>query len=163
MRHAHAGSKEEWDGDDRLRPLSERGRAEALGVAAALAPYRSRRIVTSPYLRCLQTVQPLAQRLNLKIEESELLAPDAGRRAAAYLRSLADDDAPVVVCTHGETIEALQGRLRRSARGGFEPGSPHEKGSTWVLRVKNGRFTRAEYLPPARTGEVPATVGAPRR
>ena len=151
VRHAHAGSKEEWDGDDRLRPLSDRGRSEAMGVADALTPYAPRRIVSSPYLRCLQSVQPLAQRLAVRVEESELLVPDAGRRAAAFVRALArQDDGPVVVCTHGETIEVLQKRIVQSSKLPFEPGGPHEKGSTWVLRAKKGRFVRAEYLPPAR-------------
>lgn len=164
VRHAHAGSKEEWDGDDRLRPLSDRGQAEALGVADAVAAFEPRSIVSSPFLRCLQTVQPLAQRLELKVEESQLLVPDAGREAAAFLRSLArEGDGPVVVCTHGETIETLQKRFGRSTKLPFEPGSPHEKGSTWVLRSKNGRFSGAVYLPPRRPGEVPMTAGAPGR
>lgn len=151
VRHAHAGSKEEWHGDDRLRPLSDRGQAEALAVALTLAPYAPTRVVSSPFLRCLQTVQSLVQRLGLRVEESELLTPDAGRHAATLLRSLVrEGDGPVVVCTHGETIEVLQKRLGRSKKLAFLPGSPHEKGSTWVLRAKNGRFTGAEYLPPGR-------------
>jgi 8-oxo-(d)GTP phosphatase len=164
VRHAHAGSKEEWHGDDRLRPLSERGQLEALAVADALAPYAPRRLVSSPFLRCIQTVQTLARRLDLKVEESELLVPEAGRHAAAFVRSLArDGDGPVVVCTHGETIEVLQKRFGRSTKLPFEPGSPHEKGSTWVLRVKNGRFTGAEYLPPGRSGAASLSGGgAPR-
>lgn len=161
VRHAHAGSKEEWDGDDRLRPLSQRGQAEALAVAIALATYEPRRIVASPYLRCIQTVQGLAHRLQLRVEESDLLAPDAGRRAGPYVRSLAKEGGgPVVVCTHGETIETLQRRFGRSTKLPFEPGSPHEKGSTWILRAKNGRFTGAEYLPPGHPGAVPLAGAA---
>lgn len=160
VRHGHAGSKEEWAGDDRLRPLSARGRAEAAAVADAVAAYGPRRVVSSPALRCLQTVEPLARRLGLAVEESSLLAPDAGSRAAAFVRALArQGGGPVVVCTHGETIEALQRRLVRAASLPFEPGSPHEKGSTWVLRVDHGRFTGAEYLPPGHPGTVP--VGGP--
>ena len=162
VRHAHAGSKEEWDGDDRLRPLSERGRSEAMGIADVLAGFSPRRVLSSPYLRCLQTVQPLALRLDLEIEESDLLAPDAGRRAATFLHSLArQGGGPVVVCTHGETIEGLQKRVVQSTRLPFEPGSPHEKGSTWVLRATGGRVVGAEYLPPARPGAVSLTGGAP--
>ncbi len=157
MRHAHAGSKEGWDGDDRRRPLSERGRAEALAVADALAAYAPARIVSSPYARCVDTVQPLALRLGLGVEELAALAPEGGRLAAAFLRSLAKSGrGPAVVCTHGETIEALQKRVGRPGLP-FEPGSPHEKGSIWVLRARNGRFTGADYLPPG----APSTPGPP--
>lgn len=161
VRHAHAGSKEEWEGDDRLRPLSPRGQHEALAVSAALAGFAPRRIVSSPFLRCLQTLQPLARRLGVTVEESELLVPDAGRRAVAFVATMARDaNGPLVLCTHGETIETLQKRFGRSKKLGFAPGSPHEKGSIWVLRAKSGRFVGAEYLPPERPADVPAPAGA---
>lgn len=159
VRHGHAGSKQEWDGDDRARPLSARGASEAAAVADVVAAYLPRRVVSSPYLRCLQTVEPLARRLGLVVKESALLVPDAGRRAAAFVRGLARlGGGPVVVCTHGETIEALQRLVVAPTALPFGPGSPHEKGSTWVLQVQDGRVTGAEYLPPAaeQRGAVPA-------
>jgi 8-oxo-(d)GTP phosphatase len=146
VRHGQAGSKDRWRGDDRLRPLSERGLAEAAALADGVPA--AHRVISSPFLRCVQTVQPLAGRLGLAIEESAQLAPDAGDRAVELLRALASERAgPLVVCTHGETIETLQ---RRISRGRFRSGGMHEKGSIWVLRAHGGRFTTAEYLPPGR-------------
>lgn len=146
MRHGHAGSKDRWTGDDRLRPLSERGLVEAAALADGVPA--ARRVISSPYLRCLQTVQPLASRLGVTIEESGQLVPDAGDGAVEFLRTLAAGGAgTLVVCTHGETIEALQTRI---SRGRFRSGSAHEKGSIWVLGARGGRFTKAEYVPPGR-------------
>jgi hypothetical protein len=62
----------------------------------------------------------------------------------------------VVVCTHGETIEALQRRLARPGRLAFRPEGAHEKGSTWLLHASAGRITSATYLPPAAAAQVEA-------
>lgn len=158
VRHAHAGTKEQWRGDDRLRPLSDRGRAEAGALVDLLVAYQPAQVMSSPALRCVQTVEPLAQRLGLRIESCEALGPQSDRDAARFLRSLAVAPHTVVVCTHGETIEALQRRLARPGKLGFGPGGAHEKGSAWLLRASRGRFTAATYLPPAtarqRQGEA---------
>lgn len=148
VRHAHAGAKDHWHGDDRLRPLSDRGRGEASALVGLLAGYRAAQVVSSPLVRCVQTVEPLAAHLGVPIEQSEALGPQADREAARLLRSLTSAAHSVVVCTHGETIEALQRRLARPGRLGFGPGGAHEKGSVWLLHASRGRFTSASYLPP---------------
>jgi broad specificity phosphatase PhoE len=63
VRHAHA----EWSSDEH-RPLSERGHRDACVVADILEPFSIRAIVSSPYRRAVQTVEPLAIRKNLEIE-----------------------------------------------------------------------------------------------
>lgn len=158
VRHAHAGTKDRWCGDDRLRPLSERGRGEARALVDLLGPYRAAQVVSSPLVRCLQTVEPLAASLGLPIEQSEALGPQADRDAAQLLRSLASAPHAVVVCTHGETIEALQRRLARPGKSAFGPGGAHEKGSVWLLRARGGRFTSATYLPPSESRRAATTV-----
>ncbi len=150
VRHAHAGAKDRWRGDDQLRPLSLRGRREALALVDLLAPYGPLQVVSSPLMRCVHTVEPLATFLGLPIEETEALGPQADREAARLLRSLASAPHAVVVCTHGETIEALQRRLARPGKLAFGPGGAHEKGSVWLLHGSGGRFTSATYLPPGR-------------
>ncbi|MDA8312162.1 MAG: phosphoglycerate mutase family protein [Actinomycetota bacterium] len=148
VRHAHAGSKDRWLGDDRLRPLNGRGRREALALVGLLVPYRPRRVVSSPLVRCLQTIEPLATELGITVETSETLGPQAGRGAARLLRALASGRHNVVVCTHGETIEALQRELVQPGTLAFGPGGPHEKGSVWLLHASAAQFTSAVYLPP---------------
>lgn len=150
VRHAHAGSRDGWQGDDRLRPLSDRGRAEALALVPMLLAHEPHRIVSSPLVRCLETVEPVASCLSLPVEESDRLGPGADREAAELVRELAhgSEAGAVVICTHGETIEALQRRLTRSGKLKFGPGGAHEKGSVWVLQARGGRFTSARYVPP---------------
>ena len=106
VRHASAGDRASWEGDDRLRPLDERGARQAQGLVDALAEYELGRILSSPYLRCVQTVEPLAAARGLPVEPRDELAE--GRQyddAGALLRSLGSE--PVAVCTHGGVPELI--------------------------------------------------------
>jgi 8-oxo-dGTP diphosphatase len=105
IRHAWAGERSEWDGDDRRRSLDERGRRQAEELVELLAPYELDRIVSSPYDRCVQTVEPLAAALGLEIELNESLAEERQEAGGAQLvRSLAGDTA---VSCHGGLSEVL--------------------------------------------------------
>lgn len=115
IRHASAGRRDEWSGDDRLRPLDERGHRRAQALVELLAPYRIERIVSSPYVRCVQTVEPLAAACDLEVEPREELAEERQHiDAAGLLRSLAEED--VAVCTHGG-IERLIGGIEEYRKG----------------------------------------------
>src|SRR5918996_1510427 len=114
VRHASAGDRSAWEGDDRLRPLDERGRRQAAGLVEALDGHRIERIVSSPYLRCVDTVEPLAAARGLPVEHSDELGEERqGSDAAPALRALAGE--PVVVCTHGGVPElvGLDARYRK--------------------------------------------------
>ena len=77
VRCADAGDKHRWQGPDSLRPLSPAGQAEAAGLVIGLDDYPIWRILTSPTLRCHQTVQPLARDRRLRIEPESALGVDA--------------------------------------------------------------------------------------
>lgn len=105
VRHASAGDRAEWQGDDRLRPLDEKGTQQAEALVAALDRFPIDRILSSPAVRCVQTVEPLARARNLKVEEVEQLSEDWQWSAGATLvRELASED--VVVCGHGGLEQA---------------------------------------------------------
>jgi 8-oxo-dGTP diphosphatase len=106
VRHASAGDRDEWDGPDGARPLDERGRAQAAALVAALRRYAVDRIVSSPALRCLETVAPLAVARGLAPEPRNELGEDRqGSDGATLVRELAGGD--VVVCGHGGLERAL--------------------------------------------------------
>jgi phosphohistidine phosphatase SixA len=102
LRHARAGKRDEWEGDDRLRPLDKRGRAQAAALVDELRALGVRRAVSSPYVRCVQTVEPLG----LPVELDERLAEGASRADALALLSSLDD---AVACTHGDIVELVLG------------------------------------------------------
>jgi 8-oxo-dGTP diphosphatase len=100
VRHASAGDRAAWEGDDRDRPLDERGRRDASELVARLESLRIEAILTSPYRRCLETVGPLARARLLEVDvRKELGEEQQGDEGIALVRSLAGRD--VVVCGHG--------------------------------------------------------------
>jgi len=105
VRHAHAGDKRAWQGPDSLRPLSAAGGQEAHGLLTQLRDYPISRILSSPAVRCQQTVQPLAERRDLRVETADALGVDADSTGLVAL--LLDPAASeTVLCSHGELIGA---------------------------------------------------------
>jgi len=112
IRHARAGDSSEWEGDDRLRPLDKRGRRQAEALVESLSPFAIARILSSPYDRCVQTVEPLAAARGLPIDSREELGEDRqARDGAALARSLAGED--VAICVHGGLSDAAFGERQK--------------------------------------------------
>jgi len=112
VRHGHAGTKRNWNGDDRLRPLDPPGVAESEALAVRLIPFGPTRIISSPYQRCVESVTPLSAVCARPIERSEALGPEGGEGAKNLVLDLAANGAGTfVVCTHGEVIHYLQTHL----------------------------------------------------
>ncbi|HXW34047.1 MAG TPA: phosphoglycerate mutase family protein [Acidimicrobiales bacterium] len=150
VRHGNAGSKVRWKGADRERPLSTKGKRQSQWLADTVVPMAPSRIVTSPYVRCLQTIEPLAAKLDLKPKTSPDLVPDAGDRALALVERLGRSRVAgdIVVCTHGEVLgEVLQALSLRSGLK-LQPRPPGQKGCLWVIELKSGRLQDARYFPP---------------
>jgi 8-oxo-dGTP diphosphatase len=149
VRHAHAGSKGKWAGPDQARPLSDQGRAEALGLIQQLGDLSLGRVLSSPVERCLQTVQPLAGRLGRLVEPSEALGVDGtGPGVLELLTDPALEGA--VLCTHGEVIGKVFDKLQQA---GIELSDPLRwpKGSTWILQLDGGQGWKGTYLEPLAT------------
>ena len=108
VRHASAGDREDWHGDDRMRPLDERGRRQAEKLVETLAGFEITRVISSPSIRCMQTVEPLAAALGLSVELAGELGEDRQSVDGVKLvRSLAGDN--VAACVHGGLSEAVFG------------------------------------------------------
>ena len=151
VRHGHAGTKRQWHGDDGFRLLDAQGLAQAAALVAVLAPFMPARILSSPFLRCVQTVTPLGDAHGIAIERSPSLVPEAGMAATLLAREVSiDGPGAVVLCTHGEVIHYMQAQLGQHGPPGFGPASLREKGSVWVLDRADGRFTGAAYVSPPR-------------
>jgi len=138
VRHGSAGSRKRWKGDDRDRPLDKRGRGQARALVAQLAGYPVGRILTSSYVRCVATVEPLAETLGMAIDTCDDLAEGASvHRTLELLRATASETP--VVCTHGDVILGLIGERRKM-----------QKGSVWILEPHGNDFAPAVYLSPPR-------------
>lgn len=119
LRHASAGDRDDWDGDDLHRPLDARGRRQAAELVELLGPFGVTRVLSSPYVRCVATVEPLAAALGLPVEQDDRLAEGAGDAP----RELLHEDG-VVCCTHGDIVyEALGHALKKGEAVVFRDGA----------------------------------------
>jgi 8-oxo-dGTP diphosphatase len=145
LRHAKAGDASKWTEDDRLRPLSKSGRRQAEALVRSFKGLRLDRIVSSPAVRCEQTVRPLALDRGLRIEPAEELAE--GAPLDGLLQLIAElHEQTVAACAHGDLIPAAIEHLR--GLGVPADDGPSKKGSTWILEREGGAVVRARYLPP---------------
>jgi 8-oxo-dGTP diphosphatase len=112
VRHASAGDRYEWGGDDRLRPLDERGRRQADELVELLVEYEVTRLLSSPSLRCIQTVEPFAQARGLDIEIRDDLSEERQDvDGPGLVSSLRDVDA--ALSCHGGLSEAICGESQK--------------------------------------------------
>lgn len=149
IRHAHAGDRSAWTDDDRLRPITKKGRRQSDRIASMLADGFVDAIYTSPFVRCVQTVEPLAEITGLPIIEDVALA-DGMDSSSAFDLIERSAGLNVALCSHGDLIPELLDRL---ARRGTELRSKDgvfacQKGSVWELSIENGVPVSATYWEP---------------
>lgn len=145
VRHAKAGERRTWEGDDEARPLSTAGWKQAERLAERLVTKKPTALVSSPYVRCVQTLEPLATLLETTIEIDPRLAEDEPYEPVLEL--IADCADGTVLCSHGDVIPAVvQALARRRMKVLTEP--EWRKGSVWVLRRKGKHVIQGKAWPP---------------
>jgi 8-oxo-dGTP diphosphatase len=145
VRHAKAGERRIWEGDDKARPLSKLGWKQSEAIARRLAAKGASSLYSSPYIRCVQTLEPLAARLGLEIQPDERLFE--GAPFEPVLELLGEVSTGAVLCSHGDIIpETIQALARRGMEVQTQP--DWRKGSIWVLRRKGERITKGKVWPP---------------
>jgi 8-oxo-dGTP diphosphatase len=151
MRHAHAGERKAWTGNDALRPIDELGRTQAARIAEVLALLRPRRLFAATPLRCKQTLEPLAEELGgVPIVQDGAFAepadaedaPAKAKLAAQRLLDLRDDTVPVI-CSQGKIMPTLVATLRDE-----DDPAPYKtpKGTGWLLTWAGDRLLDASRL-----------------
>lgn len=146
VRHAKAGSRSDWRGADIERPLSKNGWRQAEAIADRLAKRPIAALVTSPYVRCRQTLEPLAARVDLAIVTDHRLSE--GGAFEGVLDLLAELVDGAVLCSHGDVVPDTMMALER--RGCIIAGPPDwRKATVWMLdRERDGAISRAKVWSP---------------
>jgi 8-oxo-(d)GTP phosphatase len=149
VRHGTAGSKKRYKGDDRLRPLDKRGRAQAESLVGQLLAFGANQLYAADRLRCHQTLEPLAEELGVPIQDEPLLTEEAyaeDRKAGRHrILEIAAAGGTPVICTQGKVIPDLiswwcePDNVRPDK-------SRNRKGSTWVVSLWQGRPVAADHI-----------------
>ncbi len=162
VRHASAGRKADWPGRDESRPLDAQGEADAQALAGLLPCFAPvARVISSPALRCIETMRPYAASFGGTIEAQACLLPygrstffssrtdlaDALRR---LLSGLVADRRPAVLCLHRENLPDVLAEacsaLGATAAMPADPSLP--KGGFWIAHAAAGELASLERYEP---------------
>jgi 8-oxo-(d)GTP phosphatase len=137
VRHAHAGVRKKWSGNDALRPIDALGRKQSDGLVEVLTPFAPKRLFAATPLRCRQTLDPLGAALALPVvtdsafaEPAELADVPARAKIAAGRLVELRDGARAAICSQGKLIPPLLAELL-----GADNPEPYKtpKGGGWIL------------------------------
>jgi 8-oxo-dGTP diphosphatase len=144
VRHAKAGSRGHWTGDDRVRPLSQKGLKQAEALVPMFESFSVTSIFSSPFLRCVQTVEPLARARGMTVKQVPSLAEGQGLAGAMRLMGDSKLDG-AVLGTHGDIVwELVEDLVNRHI---IKPGDGgYEKAATWVVEVEDGAPIHARFI-----------------
>jgi len=157
VRHGTAGSKSRFSGDDKIRPLDKKGRAQAEALVAQLSSFGATDVYAADRVRCHQTVEPLAEELGVTINNEPTLTEEAyadnPKRGRRRVLQIAGSHRAPVICTQGKVIPDLIAWW--CERDGVRPDkSRNRKGSTWVLSLAEGRLIAADHIGSALAANV---------
>jgi 8-oxo-dGTP diphosphatase len=147
QRHGAAVSRSKWRRGEAERPLNSKGRKQAKALPALLDAFDPASVVSSPWERCLSTVEPLAKGEGLKVRTKSELTEAGHRehpsRTAAVIDRVLSEARPTVVCTHRPVLPTVIEAVRAVARPGAALELPREDpylaaGEALLLHVTPG-------------------------
>ncbi|GER21554.1 ADP-ribose pyrophosphatase [Zafaria cholistanensis] len=116
VRHAKAKPRSSWTLAEGKRPLAATGQRQALAVADLLAAWAPKKIASSPWTRCMQTVAPYANRNAVGVKTVGELTEHAARRnpgkARRAIAALLAKRRSQAVCTHRPVMPSVLAVLR---------------------------------------------------
>ena len=119
LRHAQATPRSEWSGEDGKRPLTAIGLTQARALVPLLAAFAPKRVVTSPWRRCLTTVFPFAEAKGLAIIErgqlTEFGNKNGPQRTARVVEKLLADEKATVLCSHRPALPTILDEISKLA------------------------------------------------
>lgn len=140
LRHAKAMKRADFQGDsDADRPLSGRGRGEAKRLADVLDAYGIESVYSSPFKRCLSTVNRYAKSIGTEVHLEPAVSESGHATDPALteqrITELLHDPAPTVICTHRPVLPTAFSALAEGL--GLKPSALKED-EQWDTRLAPG-------------------------
>jgi 8-oxo-dGTP diphosphatase len=111
LRHGKAVPPGDWSGEDATRPLTERGVTQAVANVPTVSAWRPRKLITSPAVRCVATVAPLAAAYGLKTKQESGISQDAHESGVGTVREVIGKRVrkrkSAVLCSHGPVLPEI--------------------------------------------------------
>jgi len=111
LRHGKARARSTWNGGEASRPLLTEGNLQAEALPKLLKAFGAKLIFSSPWTRCLSTIAPFAQNLDVKVKTAPELT-EASNAKRPNLTKLVVESAinlnkAVIVCTHRPVLPTI--------------------------------------------------------
>ena len=160
VRHAEAGERAAWTRADPERPLTAAGRRQSEALVRSLSAIPLKQLISSPFVRCVQTLEPLSAARGLPLQRRDELAEGEPIEHVEKIALEAATIGSAAVCVHGDGIRAvLQGLIDRDVELDGDR-HDHAKGSTWILRIIDGVIVSGRYEPPLDRGSPASDINS---
>lgn len=111
VRHGKAVGRSGWNGPDAARPLTERGVTQAAALVDTITAWSPRRIVSSPAVRCVTTVAPLAAATGIQVKRDDGISQDTWEAGLDEVRRVVGkrvrSGKSAVLCSHGPVLPEI--------------------------------------------------------
>jgi 8-oxo-dGTP diphosphatase len=120
LRHGLATPRTEWKGQEAKRPLLPEGRQQAKRLVSLLSAFGPKRLVTSPWKRCEQTIAPYAKAGKKKVIErsqfTELSSKLSPRKTKMAVEAIFEQSKSALLCTHRPALPTITQTLASHAK-----------------------------------------------
>ena len=149
LRHTKALERGDWDEKDSERTLNEKGFDQAQLLIKHLEPFAIEEVYTSDYVRCVQTVTPLAHSRGLGITQVPSLNEETFEtdplRSVSFANALKQDEKNILICSHNPVIPTmLRGILNTKLKN--KDLIKLEPGDAWIVHRVRGEIVGLDYL-----------------
>lgn len=111
VRHAKAKPRSSWSAAEGERPLAATGKRQALAVCRLLHAWMPKKVISSPWVRCMQTVTNYQRQTGVQIKTKNSLTEAAHKRhpkrAARVIENLFEKDYAIALCTHRPVLPTV--------------------------------------------------------
>ena len=119
LRHAKATPRGQWPKDEAHRPLLPLGEEQAKAIVPILAAYGIKKVVSSPWARCANTVMPYVRKKGLKLIERGQLTEFGNaigpQRTAKTVEKLLATGSAAVLCSHRPALPTILDTISKNA------------------------------------------------
>ncbi|WP_101653234.1 NUDIX hydrolase [Brevibacterium ihuae] len=151
VRHGKAFPRSKWHETEHVRPLLALGTRQSMALTGLLAAWRIKRVVSSPWKRCVATLKPYSAAVGRSIKTVAPLSEKANaanpKKTAKALVAILEKGKPTVICTHRPVLPTVLAVLADHAPAGLAERLPKKDpymnpGEILVAYVRPGPVPR---------------------